>query len=74
MLMTPVPVFFLLGARTAAKIHMISMGFTFPPTVKTNFIVVPDVVIGIIWIVNAVTSAYARGATRYDHGRNKDCS
>jgi hypothetical protein len=68
LVVTPRPIILLLIHTAATKIRMLAMGFTFPPTVKTKFIVIPNVVIIIVRVVNTVTRRYAR-RTAADHKR-----
>jgi len=52
---TPGPVFFLLTGRKLAELAMgIAMGFISPAIVVNNFVVVPDVIVGVVRIVNPV--------------------
>jgi hypothetical protein len=64
MVMAPCPILSLLARRAAAKIPMTSMSFTFPAAVKADFIIIPYVIVIVIAVMNAVTSAYtSRTAT-----------
>ncbi len=63
----PSKILFLLGCRTFAEIHVISMGFTFPTAVESYFSAIPHMIVIVIAVVNSVASAYARRTSGDEH-------
>src|SRR5579872_934102 len=67
MIVTPLEILSAFSIRAAAKVSMISMGFVFPPGVKNNFVVVPQVVIVVIVVMNTITGADSCRAAGDNH-------
>lgn len=63
MAVAPVPIFPLVSPREPAVFAMRAMSFDDPGIVITDFRIVPDVVIAVVWVVNAVADTYMSRAT-----------
>ena len=74
--MSPVPICFLIVRAQFAKIAVGAVRFDGPLVVVTTFVIVPDMVIVIAWIVRSVgntrgtahadSASYAAGKQKYD--------